>query len=87
MEWAKTNILCLVSDETLAQGIQCSFDSFGMTLEGALTPAILTFFVDDLDEEPAGEDAEVFDGLDFGHVGDEGKESTESKSKSKRARD
>lgn len=38
-----------------------------MSFQGALTPAISVLFIGDFDEQPSGKDAEVFNGLDFGH--------------------
>lgn len=51
----------------LAQGQEGSFNSLCMSLEGTLTPAISVLFVGDFDKQPSGEDAEVLNGLDFGH--------------------
>lgn len=43
-----------------------------MALEGPLAPAEVTIFISDLDEQPAGLDSEVLDGLDLGHCEWEG---------------
>lgn len=59
--------LCFISLEPLAQGQEGSFNSLCMSFKGTLTPAISAIFIGDLDEQPSGKDAEVFNGLDFDH--------------------
>jgi hypothetical protein len=38
-----------------------------MTFKRTFTPAILAFFVDNLDEQPSRKDTEIFDALDLNH--------------------
>jgi len=62
-----TDSLCFQSDKADLEFVQSSFNCQGMALQCALAPSCLPVVIYDLDKEPSGLDAEVFDRLDRRH--------------------
>jgi hypothetical protein len=61
------SILSFKTNYPLDDLIQCPLDSQAVPFQCSLSPSESALVICDLDEEPARLDAEVFDGLDFGH--------------------